>query len=401
MSKKFKIFSPALSCLLWAGCLTLASAESPVDSSLQEQLNTQKQEIEQLKKRLRTQENMLDQTISAVEKGGGGLSPFEKLTLGGYGELHYNNLYGRGGQADKKEIDFHRFVLFFGYEFAHNIRFISELELEHALAGESQPGEIELEQAYIDFALGEAHHLKTGLFLMPIGLINETHEPPAFYGVERNPVEGAIIPSTWWEAGAGMQGYFTPTLSYDLAITSGLKTSAGSKYAIRSGRQKVASATAEDLAITGRIKAHLFGHLDLALALQHQGDITQSLDPAAGSANLIETDAVWTWRGFSLKALYATWDLDGSGPKSVGADEQKGFYIEPSYRFNPKVGVFVRFNQYDNAAGDNVGSEKKQTNFGFNVWPHEQVVLKFDVENQDNDGGRESNGFNLGVGYHF
>ena len=41
----------------------------------------------------------------------------ERTTLGGYGELHYNNLDGSGGGKDKKEIDLHRFVLFIGHEF--------------------------------------------------------------------------------------------------------------------------------------------------------------------------------------------------------------------------------------------------------------------------------------------
>ena len=46
--------------------------------------------------------------------------------IGGYGELHYNNL------NSKKEIDLHRFVLFFGHKFSGRIRFHSEVEIEHA-----------------------------------------------------------------------------------------------------------------------------------------------------------------------------------------------------------------------------------------------------------------------------
>ena len=120
-----------------------------------------------------------------------------KTVIGGYGELHYNNI------EDTESIDFHRFVLFFGHEFTESIRFFSEFELEHALSGDGKPGEVELEQAYIEMDLTESTTLKTGLFLVPVGIINETHEPPTFYGVERNPVEKNIIPATWWEAGAG------------------------------------------------------------------------------------------------------------------------------------------------------------------------------------------------------
>jgi len=97
------------------------------------------------------------------------------------------------------------------------------------------------------------------------------------------------------------------------------------------------------------------------------------------------------------------WDLDGSGPKSVGADEQTGFYIEPSYRITPEWGVFARYNQWDNQAGSNGNdTEKKQYNAGVNYWPHPDVVLKADVQQQDNEGtSKNDNGYNLGVGYHF
>ena len=59
-------------------------------------------------------------------------------------------------------------------------------------------------------------YARTGLFLLPIGILNETHEPDTFYGVERNDVESIIIPSTWWEAGAGLNSRFANGLSWDL-----------------------------------------------------------------------------------------------------------------------------------------------------------------------------------------
>ncbi|WP_059758168.1 hypothetical protein [Thiobacillus denitrificans] len=82
-------------------------------------------------------------------------------------------------------------------------RFFSELEVEHSIAGEGKKGEIELEQAYVEYA---DHRAKAGLFLIPVGILNETHETPAFYGVERNPVEKDIIPATWWAGGAALSG---------------------------------------------------------------------------------------------------------------------------------------------------------------------------------------------------
>ena len=98
---------------------------------------------------------------------------------------------------------FHRFVLFFGHKFNAATRMFSEFELEHALAGEGKPGEVELEQAYIEHDFGDAFTGRAGVMLIPAGILNEVHEPPTFYGVERNNVEKNIIPSTWWEGGAG------------------------------------------------------------------------------------------------------------------------------------------------------------------------------------------------------
>ncbi|PHS33164.1 MAG: porin [Methylophaga sp.] len=325
-----------------------------------------------------------------------------RTTIGGYGELHYNNLNDQNGSDDKDAIDFHRFVLFFGHEFNDDLRFFSELELEHSIAGEGKSGEIELEQAYIEYDINERHRVKGGLFLTPVGIINETHEPPTFYGTERNPVEKNIVPATWWAAGAMFSGEIAEGFSYDLAATSGLNTTAGNNYKIRKGRQKVSKAKAEDFAYTGRLKWTGIPGVELAATVQYQEDITQSLDSTAGSATLFEAHAVIERGAFGLRALYATWDLDGDGPKSIGADEQTGWYIEPSYQINDNFGIFARYNEWDNAAGNSSDTEYEQIDLGINWWPHKDVVVKLDYQNQEAPKGKtELDGINVGLGYQF
>ena len=76
------------------------------------------------------------------------------------------------------------------------------------VASADDPGEVEVEQAYVEHQLGPVWALRAGLFLMPVGLLNENHEPTAYYGVERNFVETAIIPTTWREGGVQMVGSF-------------------------------------------------------------------------------------------------------------------------------------------------------------------------------------------------
>lgn len=326
-----------------------------------------------------------------------------KTSVGGYGELHYNNLENQASSDDDvDEIDFHRFVLFFNHEFNDRLRLFTELELEHSLAGEGKEGEVELEQAYIQYDLNEKHRVNAGLFLLPIGLLNETHEPNTFYGVERNSVENRIIPTTWWEGGVMFSGELAQGFSYDVAATGGLKTSAGSDYAVRSGRQKVSEALADDFAYTARLKWTGIPGVELASSIQYQEDITQSQDPDAGSAFLWEAHAAIQKGDFGLRALYATWDLDGEGPKAVGADEQTGWYIEPSYKLTDNVGVFTRYSEWDNQAGNSSDSEVEEWTLGLNWWLDPQVAIKFDYQDQDaEDKSDEFDGFNVGVGYQF
>ena len=94
------------------------------------------------------------------------------VSIGGYGELHYNNTETDDGM-NNDEIDFHRFVLFFGYQFTDNLRFFSEFELEHALAGDDKPGEVELEQAFIEYDINQNASVLGGVFLLPVGILNE------------------------------------------------------------------------------------------------------------------------------------------------------------------------------------------------------------------------------------
>jgi hypothetical protein len=219
--------------------------------------------------------------------------------------------------------------------------------------------------------------------------------------VERNPIENRIIPTTWWEGGAGFHGLLGESLRYDAYLHSGLNTSSESRYAVRDGRQKGAGAKASDPAATGALNWSRPG-LTLGGSLQHQSDITQGDDPAAGGAWLGEVHADVRKGRAGVRALYAEWQVDGSGPESVGADRQYGWYIEPSFRITETVGVFARYSEWDNQAGSGAfDSEKIQRDAGLNWWPIPQVVVKADYQWQDHEDGKNQNGVNLGLGYEF
>ncbi|MBI2384175.1 MAG: porin [Gammaproteobacteria bacterium] len=376
--------------------LPLTALAAPTTEELQRQLQQQQERIDVLAAQL---EKTADKAPS-------------KTHVGGYGEMHYNNLKDETAGAEKKEVDFHRFVVYVAHDFTDKVRFFSELEVEHAWAGDNdkkdkfdnngkKPGEVELEQAYIEFDLPNNAKAKGGLFLVPVGILNETHEPPTFYGVERNPVEHNILLSTWWEGGAAIGGAIGDTgLGYDFAVHSGLKV--GSDFKVRDGRQKVAEASAEDLAYTVRLKYTGLPGVELASSYQRQEDVTQTIVGDAASAQLIEAHAVAQAGPFSARALWARWDIDGAAAKAAKRDEQDGFYAEAAYRVVPAFGFFSRYAVWDNGGSPGAGfteTEIRQVNTGFNYWPVENVVVKADVQTQS--GGDDDDGFNLGIGYSF
>jgi hypothetical protein len=338
-------------------------------------------------------QNQLNALADRVES-----SPQNSHTqIGGYGELHYNNL-SNGTGPRHKELDFHRFVLFVNHDFSSDIRFFSEFEIEHSIAGESQNGEVEIEQAYVQFDLNEETQLNAGLFLLPIGILNETHEPATFYGVERNPVEKNIIPTTWWEGGAMLSGHNDSGVSYDVALHSGINVDPATLN-IRDGRTKVSQAPANNWAMTGRVKYTGVAGLELAASLQVQDDLSQDSTDNVDGAALLETHMVWNTGPITLKALYAHWRIDGAGAEALGKDIQDGAYIEAAYKLNPSHGVFVRHNVWDNGGVAN-DTQKAQTDIGYNYWPHQDVVIKLDYQAQDENAG-DSDGVNVGIGYQF
>ena len=414
-----------LATLLLGVATTVTLAEAPPETieELWAIIQAQQAEIEELKRqqaataqqaaqadeKAAVADEKAEAAVVAVEETATSAGNWaDKTTLGGYGELHYNNL------DSKEEVDFHRFVLFLGHEFTDSIRFFAELELEHAVSGGDYDGEVELEQAYIEFDLNEYHSLQTGVFLLPVGILNEIHEPTTFYGVERNPIETNIIPTTWWEAGAGFHGELGKGFSYNLTGSSGLdvRTTGSNAFLIRNGRQKVSNAKANDGAVTGRIKWTGMPGVELGVSAQWQKDVTQG-DLGVG-ATLLEAHADIQRGPFGFRALYARWDLeksnriDESDPAAIGRDEQVGWYIEPSYKTSigkipGEFGIFARYNAWDNNAGSSrTDSEKKQLSAGINYWPIPDVVFKLDVQQQDNDGDQKNdNGFNAGIGFQF
>src|SRR5437867_4204605 len=191
------------------------------------------------------------------------LSPFlcrtlpaqERTTIGGYGEVHYT--YPTGPRTPAV-VNLARFVVYLAHSFDDRLAFRSELEVEDAkIEGGTVGGEVALEQAYLDYRLGDWITLRTGLVLPPVGIINETHEPPTFNGVERPGFDHDVIPTTWREIGLGAVGTMPggSGLAYRVYLVNGLRAdglSAGE--GIREGRQEGRRASFANPSVTGRLE---------------------------------------------------------------------------------------------------------------------------------------------------
>jgi predicted porin len=404
MKIKITIIASTITALLYGQTVSAAPSQEKMWEMLQ---NLQKQnkalqaEVKQLKGQQIAVDEKLEATATVVESvgsNGGSTGWWNRTKFNGYGELHYNNLHDQDKNKNKngddfEEIDLHRVILEVSHEFNEDIRFFAEIEYEHQ-------NQIQMEQAWLDFDINDNNTIKAGMVLVPVGIINETHEPPAFYGVERNLVESQIVPSTWFEGGVGLYGQLAQGLSYDAYIHSGLEVDGG--FDVRSGRQKASRAQARDWATTGRLKYTGIAGLEASVTAQYQEDISQGEFDA--SATLLESHLIYNTGPFTLKALYAQWDIDGSAAKAANADEQYGWYIEPSWKLSHAWGIFARYSEVDENAGDNNDDTVlQQIDFGVNYYPHENIVVKADYQVQQAGSGLspDLSGFNLGIGYQF
>jgi len=173
------------------------------------------------------------------------------LTWFGYGELNYSR---PSDDPSQTTFDLARFVIGMGYRFDDRTRLLSEVEIEHAVSSQSDPGEVEVEQAYIERELNADWRAQLGLFLIPSGLINENHEPTRYYGVFRNFVETTIIPTTWREGGVGLQFETANGWRWNAGLTTGFDlskwdpaSSEGLDSPLGSIHQELALARAADL----------------------------------------------------------------------------------------------------------------------------------------------------------
>lgn len=331
--------------------------------------------------------------------------------LHGYGELHYNNTDLAG---EKDRLDFHRMVIGLMYSFDERLVLDLEVDFEHAAS------ELELEYAHLSFLISDELGVRAGSLLMPVGFLNEHHEPPLFFSVERPYVERSVIPTTWQEGGAGIFGSAGAGVGYRFYLVGGLDARGFTgPSGIRGGRGKVADAPADDLALVGRVDYTARPGMALG-ASGYWGGASQGEESLEGAdVGIIEGDGRWEWEDFELAGLLAVVKVDETEKirdvaGEIVGETILGWYIEAAYHlgrsFLPEGMDMVAFlrherldTQNETAPGlpSNPANDRRVTTIGTAFYPDHRVALKADLELWRDGGEGSWTQANLGVGYMF
>jgi len=344
--------------------------------------------------------------------------------ISGYMEMHLNAPLDRAdGDA---VLDFHRFVLLFTHNFSDRLRFVGELELEHALVeGLEEAGEVELEQAYIDVLIKPSFNLRAGMLLVPVGIVNERHEPPVFHGVERTFNDTVIIPTTWFDVGAGVHGRVGSTLAYRAYVMAPLDaTEFSADEGLRGSVQKGSRANVRNAAITGRVEFTRVPGLTIG-ASGWRGDTGFNLPRLDPSTGVVEFDVRFRRRGFEARGQVARVYIGDAGRLNdaltllIGvspnvARQLHGHYLEASRlfalpRWGHELAVFGRFEAFDTQFRMPEGLDaipdfkRKAWVVGAGYYLDPDVVVKFDYTHQQNEATirRAPRTINVGVGWWF
>ncbi|MBW2270937.1 MAG: hypothetical protein JRH16_20460 [Deltaproteobacteria bacterium] len=351
------------------------------------------------------------------------------LSLGGYGEINYTGFVGDKG-SNLNKTDALRGVLYVGYKFSESIVFNSEIEIEHA-------DEIFLEFAELNFMWKEWANAKAGLLLLPMGFLNEIHEPPFFFGVNRPDVERQIIPSTWRENGVGFFGGYSDLVHYKLYAVNGLDASGFGASGIRGGRQKGSKALAEHFAVVGRIDitptpetlfgaSFYYGGSGQNQKLSNTDELLPDVSFPDAETTVFDLHAQYKAHGLHLRGLFTMAFVDDAGDltrarmatdedfEGAIAKQMLGGYAEIAYDIWPWLAStersfepFYRYEYYDtqhempSSFSADRSKEIQSHTVGFNFKPITNVVLKLDYRNRDPKDGTIADEINVGVGYVF
>ena len=352
------------------------------------------------------------------------------LVMGAYGEVHYEQPFGNNTKYNG-DMDAERMVLLFGYKFDKKTSFITEIEIEHIK-------EVFLEQAYLNYQAKPWLNVQAGLLLIPMGLMNEYHEPTIFNGVNRPTIANALYPSTWREIGAGVAGNLpNAALRYQLyAVNGPMGYNDGAKLdgskPLRGARQKGAQVTMTAPDLSGKINYYGIKGLDIGLA-GYIGTTESNLfdgvsrdsigqmataDSSVVGIQMLGLDARYQANKFQAKGelffsnFSNTKEYNAFTDKDLGSS-MFGFYAEIGYNINEILGIkkdlvpFVRWSEYNthNTVNSELTANKSYDRTvlttGISFFLNESFVVKADYQNFQDANNNQLHQFNSGIGFWF
>ena len=360
------------------------------------------------------------------------------LSIGGYGEAFYQDVVSDNNSDAKSTADLERMVLYVGYKFTDKILFNSEVEFEHGST--ERNGAVSVEFAALDFFINPMANVRAGMVLMPMGFLNQIHEPPFYFGNHRPEVEQKIIPSTWNEVGVGLFGAITPNLTYTTYVVNGLNAKGFDSNGIRNGRQGGSQALAQNFGYVARmdyVPDALPGVTVGGSAYVGNSGQDQVYDGQKPNVltQLYESHVQWKYRGLEFRTL-GSWGFVGNADilsaeskrladiataegtptnaQTIGS-QNYGWYSEVGYDVLPLMfkdtpqylAPFVRYEKLNTIAKAPTGfpgdPSKDQQVFqvGLQYKPIPQVVIKADYRNFVAKQGPLPDDFNLGFGFIF
>ncbi|WP_340691021.1 DUF3373 domain-containing protein [Hydrogenobacter thermophilus] len=426
---------------------------------LEEQIKLLQQEVQKLKEEQKKSEETRQETEVLKEeirklrleiampqleiKSYSGLGPAASkalfnprgVSIGGYGEVHFVH---NPDKKPKNTIDAKRLILYFGYAFNERLKFNSEIEWEHAFVeGGEESGETAVEFAFLDYSFNEKLGLRGGLLLIPVGIINEYHEPPTFPSVDRPYLERNIIPTTWRELGFGAYGKLA-NLEYRAYITNGLKPNEEAGEKVESGellkgfRQNGFKAASDQIAFTGRLDYNLPYNLKVG-ASTFVGGVQNNEGKKLGTLTLVSPHAWWQYGPWDIRFVGAYGIVSGAdkvseaistnpactelGDKAECTTFPKkfyGFYTQVAYDIfrlirvsDQQLYLFGIYENYNTHASVPEGFEKPEGhkvqvfNLGLSYKPHPLVALKADYVRYSPKDAKKQNIYRLALGWMF
>jgi hypothetical protein len=341
----------------------------------------------------------------------------KKLTIGGYGEVQYIQPEGQNG-----ELNVERMVLFFGYKFNDRVQFVTEIEIEDAK-------KIETEQAFLQYSLNDNINLRAGLMLVPMGIINEYHEPTTFNGVVRPSMDHDIVPSTWREIGFGISGKIdNASLRYQAYIFNGFLSvnedgeALGGDSGLRNGRQEGVKAVVSSPSFSSKLD--YYGISGLRLGLSGYFGRTQAeegMDDVDGSdvgISMLGLDARYAYQRFTARGQFVYASLNDTEAYNTlyNADlgsALQGWYLEAAFNLLPlnkqqQLYAFTRYEDYNTQASvdgglvKNGSYDRNDWSFGLSYGIAPGAVVKVDYQIKDDATNTDiPNQLNIGIGVWF